>query len=529
MHHCAYSHEFDILPTEIREVLESESYTAFIGQPADAATNPSGATGAVASVPRPLADTARRLIATASFSSYTRDNHALSERVAHEAVSWCNLQWARLENEDPLQAEDADLQILETSQTLAEARERMPPNHRAELSSFAETVLAASASDPGPGSDVEMSGPGPQIEVRARIAVVTEKWRAAIEAERERFQTRELGRALGSFVRELGSVLPLLTRAQSVVSDLFGDEDALWDLSRGEWLETNWDALGTQAELLKDLPELDRLAEILGRSRVATELRTSMHVVREVTFRPIGLGKSEVTGVNFGDDLTSLLPSEVALLADPNTEDLFYAKLAHKELLQLDYRRERIVEHTEHRLVPKTEEAVVPRGPVIVCVDTSGSMLDEPEQIAKAMTLALARRLLIDRRDLHIIAFSTSVRTLTLSATAIDLPALCDFLGGSFHGGTDLRPALAEALTMLQAESFEHADVLVISDFKIPKIADRFIDQIKEQQRRGSLFHSLTIARSPVHDPLHIFDNSWLFDVTDGARGIRPDTLRFLG
>jgi len=523
MHHCSYAHEFDILPAEIREALESESYASFVGRQTANDGTDAASPNATTSVPRPLADTARRLIATASFSAYTRDNHALSERVAHEAVTWCNTQWARLEDEDALLGEDAELRALETSQTLEEARERMPPNRRGKLSSFAETVFAE------PAADWDVSSGEQRIEARARIAVVTEKWRIAIAAERERFQTRELGRALGSFVRELGSVLPLLARAQSVVRDLFGNEDALWDLSRGEWLETNWDALRAHAELLRDLPELDRLAEILGRSRVATEQRTSTRVVRKVSFRPVGLGKSEVTGVNFGDDLTSLLPSEVALLADPDTEDLFYAKLAHKELLQLDYRRERVVEHTQQRLVPISEEVVVPRGPVIVCVDTSGSMLGKPEQIAKAMAFALARRLLTDRRDLHIIAFSTAVRSLTLRATAIDLPALCEFLGRGFHGGTDLRPALAGALTMLETESFENADVLVISDFKIPKIADRFIDQIKRQQRCGTLFGSLTVARSPVRDPLHIFDNSWLFDITEGGRGIRPDTLRFLG
>lgn len=522
MHHCAYSHEFDILPAQIREVLERESYTAFMGGPAG---DDAGGT----SVPQPLADTARRLIATASFSAYTRDNHALSERVAHEAVTWCNTQWARLEEEDPLRGEDAELRLLKESQTLAEARERLPPGHRAKLSALAELVLAEPAADPDTGPGRETGEAAREIETRARIAIVTERWRTTIDAERERFQTRELGRALGSFVRELGVVLPLLARAQSVVRDLFGDEDALWDLSRGEWLDTNWDALRAQAELLENLPELERLAEILGRSRVATERRTSTRVIREVSFRPVGLGKSEVTGVNFGDDLTSVLPSELALLADPATEDLFYAKLAHKEMLQLDYRRERVVEHTEQRLVSVTEEVVVPRGPVIVCVDTSGSMLNEPERIAKAMTLALARRLPADRRDLHVVAFSTTVRTLTLRATAINLPALCEFLSRSFHGGTDLRPALAESLAMLDTESFKHADVLVVSDFKIPKIADRFIDQIKKQQRRGTLFHSLTIARSPVTDPLNIFDNSWLFNITEGIRGIGPDTLRFLG
>ena len=81
---------------------------------------------------------------------------------------------------------------------------------------------------------------------------------------------------------------------------------------------------------------------------------------------------------------------------------------------------------------------------------------------------------------------------------------------------------------MLGGKEFANADVLVISDFRVPKIADRFISAIKAQQSRGTLFHSLTVAREPVRDPLHIFDHSWLFNVTEGVRGIGPDTLRFL-
>ena len=528
MHHCSYAHEFDALPTVVREALEGESYAAFMGHPASS-TGPGR--DDPAGVPRPLADTTHRLIATASFAAYTNDNPRLSERLAHEAVSWCNTQWRRLENEDPLKDEEGRLLALERSQTLAEARVSMLPGHRARLLASAEEILKDPISaDPGRSGPVSETGDAAgRVEVRARIAAVAEKWRTAMHAERERFQTRELGRSLGAFVREISAVLPRLARAQSVVRDLFGTDEALWDQSRGEWLAAEWETLETFAEQLEDLPELDRLAQILGRSLVATELTTTTRVLREVSIRLVGLGKSEVTGVNFGDDLTSLLPSEMALLADPATEDLFYAKLAHKELLQLDYRRDQVVEHTNLRSVPVTEQVVVPRGPVIVCVDTSGSMLGDPEQVAKAMTLALARRVVTDRRNLSVIAFSTAIRTFTLDATAVDLSALCEFLSGSFHGGTDLRPALAEALRILETEQFQHADVLIVSDFKIPKIADRFIDRIKKQQHRGTLFHSLTVARAPVSDPLHIFDNSWLFNLTDGTRGIRADTLRFLG
>lgn len=518
MHICSYRHQFDNLPSPVREALEDESYRTFMeSDPAGPARTPLAAAPAIEDSPRSVRQTVRRLLRAAAFDRYTQGNHAVSERLAHEAVSWCDTAWALTSADEAFAAEENALRLLETSKTLDEARIHLPPAHRHRADTLAGRFLAA-------GRQADMN----PVEERARIAQVAASWRAGLEREREEDYARKLGKSLGSFVRDLIEALPVLVQAQAQIRDLFGNDDVLWDLERGQWTSTNWDALSETAELLRTLPELDRLAEILGRSTTATEIRTVERVSREVTFKPVGLGKSEVTGVNFGDDLTSLLPSEVALLADRETEDLFYAKLAHKEMLQLDYRRERLIPHVRERRVPVSSEVEVPRGPVIVCLDTSGSMLGDPESIAKAMMLALTTRLAPDGRDLHLIAFSTSVKSLTLRAEAIDLPGLCDFLGGSFHGGTDLRPALASALETLEREAFRNADVLVISDFRIPKIADRFITRIKDQQGRGTLFHSLTIARGAVNDPLNIFDNSWLFDVSEGTRGIRPDTLSFL-
>jgi uncharacterized protein with von Willebrand factor type A (vWA) domain len=476
----------------------------------------SARTGEAANTPEPVRETVRRLLSTASFAPYTSGNHSVSERTAHDAVTWCDEQWTRIAREagaDEIASEEQSLLLLQGCQSLSEAGRHLPPPHRRTLRAIADTILA----------DGESKDP---VETRARIGFVCERWREILDRDRTTRQTRDLGRALGSFVRELSAALPRLVRAQQVVRDVFGSDASLWDGSPGEWRGTDWDSLADYASRLESWPELTRLAEIIGRSHVATERRLVSRTVRDVVVRPIGLGKSEVTGFNFGDDVTSLIPSEISLLADPDTEELFYAKLAHKELLQFDYRREKVVRETRDRTVHATEDVIVRRGPVVVCVDTSGSMIGDPEMVSKTVTLALARRLHTDRRDIHVIAFSTDTRSFVLGAESPDFRALCGFLSGGFHGGTDLRPALHEALAALETNRFRNADVLVLSDFRVPKIADRFIERIKRQQSSGTLFNSLTVARGGVRDPLHIFDNSWLFDISEGVRGIRPESLR---
>ena len=490
--------------------MENTLYAAFVGdRDADDAAEPR-----TDASPAPIRTTLDRLIRTVSFTRYTASNARLSERIAHEAVHWVAERWAAIEERDPFADEEEAIETGLASGD-AEATARAMERRRPELAGLAALVV---------GAPPYQAPAAAAVDREARLALVTTRWRGAMEADRAYHQARLLGRALGSFVRELEGIVPRLEREQQLVRDIFGNEDALWDLTRHEWEELPLEGLEAAALMLSAHPELDRLAEILGRSRSVTEERTVERVERLTRRRPVGVGKSEITGVRAGDDLTSLLTSEIALLSHPDTEELFFAKLAHRELLVLDYNRQRIVEDVKLRTVSVRQAVPVDRGPVVVCVDTSGSMFGLPEQVAKAMVLSLARRLSTDARRMEVIAFSSQVRSFSLDHETMHLPDLARFLAGGFHGGTDLGKALATALDALERKEYRHADVLVVSDFRVPKIADRFLTRINEQHRRGTLFHSLTVAPHPVIDPLHMFDSSWLFSTESGR--IAPESLR---
>lgn len=536
MHICRYYHDDDHLPDEIRATLEDRLYTVFAE---------GGRPEGTGRAPEPVTRTLDRLIATVTFTHLTRGNDRLSERLSHEAVHWVGERWSELEHRDPFADEEAALERtggLTGAAPTSEELERLAAlaaEHRPRIAAFARRAAGGAA----PGRDAagateahaqtgtladgrmtRLATARDALDREARFDLIRRRWRERLEDERSNHRARLLGRALGSFIRELEEIVPQLAREQRVVRDIFGNEDALWDLGRHEWEELPVDGLEQAAAMLADHPELDRLATILGRSRSVTERRTRTTTERRVRLRPVGIGKSEVTGIHHGDDLTSLVASEVGLLAQPETEELFYAKLAHRQLLVLDYNRQRIVEDVEEHPVSISEEVPIERGPAIVCVDTSGSMLGLPERVAKATVLALARRMREERRRLEVIAFSSQVRSFTLDHDRTNLADLARFLEGGFHGGTDLRKALAVAIETLEREEYRHADVLVVSDFRVPKIADRFLERISRQHHRGTLFHSLTIAAKPVIDPLHIFDSAWLFGTESGR--IAPESLK---
>ena len=99
----------------------------------------------------------------------------------------------------------------------------------------------------------------------------------------------------------------------------------------------------------------------------------------------------------------------------------------------------------------------------------------------------------------------------------------------SFHGGTDIQPALKETLKMLEEEHFKKADVLIISDFIIPRLDRNTFEKVQQLRREeGTSFHSLFVTRRPDMSvpPLPIFDNHWLYDL-DNPKVIRQTVNHF--
>ncbi|MCB9665145.1 MAG: VWA domain-containing protein [Alphaproteobacteria bacterium] len=208
-------------------------------------------------------------------------------------------------------------------------------------------------------------------------------------------------------------------------------------------------ALGARLEravaLLHQLPELRALAERLGRLEAD-----------EATTRQEEGGGEEVTGVRLGGEAAAALPAELALLGDPDTEDLFYQRLLEHRLLSLELSGSGV----------DGVQAPQVRGPVLACIDTSGSMAGPPEQVAKAMVLAVCRRVLPQGRTVHLLLFGATGEgtELRLRRGRSGLEDLLDFLALRFEGGTDFDTPLRRALELLQERELERADVLVVTD-----------------------------------------------------------------
>jgi uncharacterized protein with von Willebrand factor type A (vWA) domain len=85
--------------------------------------------------------------------------------------------------------------------------------------------------------------------------------------------------------------------------------------------------------------------------------RMDKHIRFERAKRVVG-GQDEIVDITLGDDLRRVVSSELALLSDPETEDLFYAEYIAAEL----------------PIYTMVGEEHAGRGPIVLVVDESGSM-----------------------------------------------------------------------------------------------------------------------------------------------------------
>lgn len=286
----------------------------------------------------------------------------------------------------------------------------------------------------------------------------------------------------------------------------------LWDLSKSNWQQSDFGlhTLQKYSHLLDKDQSLRELAELLGRMQQAEEeLMEKLILKHEFKFN--FAQKSEFIGIKESDELSGALPSEIALLATPLTQNIFYKKFADKKLQTWEYQARYLSSSPEKRQEKQLKEAK--KGPIIVCIDTSSSMKGTPEQVAKTLCFALLQIALRDNRPCFLISFSTAVETLELTDITRSFDQLIQFLERSFYGGTDLSPAFKQALQMLEQKNYSKADVIVVSDFEMGEVEPQTALAVQRaRQDKKTRFFSLTIAHHINENRSNLFDFNWLYN-----------------
>ena len=319
------------------------------------------------------------------------------------------------------------------------------------------------------------------------------------------------------YVEYLVEYLEKLKSFYDTLFTFFGYLGRLWDLSEGAWQEVDWDEFEKYSKLLEQNKDIQELAEMIGRLQESDEEYEKELLEKTIItheWKVDDIGKSEIIGIHFSDDLNNLTPSEIALLSTPETELIFAKKFVEKKLLtyqHIDKYKRFEQEEFEESMKKKEDE----KGPIIACIDTSGSMRGAPEKIAKTIIFALLKIALRENRRCYVISFSTDIEVMEITELSTSLEKLIKFLKMSFHGGTDATPALIKALQMLETENYKKSDVVMVSDFIMPSLSNDLKNRILTQKEKNKTkFYAITITTQSNPCSMDIFDMCWTLDYT---------------
>lgn len=289
----------------------------------------------------------------------------------------------------------------------------------------------------------------------------------------------------------------------------------LFDLSKDNLSLSDIEQLKKWVSYISKDKGARELCDLMGRLRRAEKIKRQelIKTVSTVTeYVPDINSREEIVGVYLGKDIEHALPQEIALLSDDDTSVLFDMKFVEGRLMcfEMEGMQTRSYDVEEEHMIEVEEKEKL--GPIIVCVDTSGSMQGSPETIAKAVTLFMATRAISQKRNCYLINFSTGIETLDLSGQ-MGMAQVIAFLQRSFHGGTDASPALSQALKMMDDEKYEQSDLLIISDFIMASLPEPLHEEISKAKASKNRFYSLSIGDLFLSKRLQeIFDNEWIYN-----------------
>ena len=252
-------------------------------------------------------------------------------------------------------------------------------------------------------------------------------------------------------------------------------------------------------------PELVSLAEEIGRTSRVQALAASGKFQHS--------SRSDISGVSVGNDLSSLLPNEVALLSSRDTEGVFYRRYVQKRLQVFSSRSD------------SSQQSRNSNGPIFMCIDTSGSMEGAAETMAKTLALAIAIIAQKKRRPLCVINYSHTVSFFVLQDLKRQKMRFLRFLSHSYSGGNNEDLLFRFLFKELPASNryqcfkndFINADLLVISDFEWQVLNHQTCELLDKARQRGMRFFGLLVDefghnKDSYSNIISLLDNRCLSD-----------------
>lgn len=473
---------------------------------------------------------------------YLSSHEGLSENIQTDILEWILKSQRKLEKENPfvdeaifiaqqkkLSAEEIALDLSAENSKIKYHYKRLPSVSDSKRRSIAQSNLdfdfyakafsAQKIVEKSENDEEKISWKSAEELETLRRNFISDMEKELVE-RKNKWEQQQIDEMRKAFLEELYKKIDNFIRLEKQLSPFIKNLGRLWDLSETTFETSGFEVLEQFAKLLEQDESLQELAELLGKqsraqSTFEKELRDKTVIKTE--WHPKPAYRGEINGLRYSNDISAVLPSELALLKNPAAKKLFQLKFAQKQLLSFQYQNMNATSKEETEQEEVSVEKKEQKGPIIICVDTSGSMSGTPENIAKTVTFALSKIAIEEERKCYMISFSTEIETLDLSdfKNENSLSKLVQFLRMRFNGGTDANPALRHAVEMLQKDGYKNADVLMISDFVMGTLADDLVKAIEAEKEKNTNFYSLIIGSSGNNGTIECFNHNWLYDTSD--------------
>ena len=208
-------------------------------------------------------------------------------------------------------------------------------------------------------------------------------------------------------------------------------------------------------------------------------------------------GGSDIQGITVGQSFSSLLPFETALFSDSQTEDVFLHKYVDHQLQLFHHKSENGKSSRGLNNVRAKG-----RGPMIICMDTSGSMEGHPLNVARVVVSNIFMEAQRQKRACLLILYSEDIDVIDLKNAWENYKVR---LGGGYkdfilqipieYGATDITEMLLAIFGLWEnSQYYQLADVLVISDFEIPKPSIDLLSKMMYYRGLGYRFFGYKIG-----------------------------------
>lgn len=240
-----------------------------------------------------------------------------------------------------------------------------------------------------------------------------------------------------------------------------------WRLDDGKLNSHSYEEKIAVARELRRFKNINKLSEMVGR------FRTSASNLQKKKTKEEG---QEIYGVELGNEIHKVLPSEKMYLSNEKTKKGFYKKYYQRELLSYKQKNNKVSS----------------KGPIICCIDTSTSMEGDLEVWSKSVAMALLDIAYKQRREFVAVLFSYKVGdVIEFNKNKVE-PKKIYNLATSFYGsGTNFIEPLTESLKLINKSRYKYADIVFITDGEAP-LDDEFIEYFNREKKEKE-FRMITV------------------------------------